>query len=288
MNALVPVQSQTAIAAAPAYSMGDMEKIARAIAGSKLFGAQTPEQALALCLIAQAEGKHPALAAQTYHIIEGRPSKKADAMLIDFQAAGGTVRWHELSDKKADATFAHPIGGEVRIDWDMERAKKAQLGGKAMWSKYPRQMLRARVISEGVRTVFPGATSGMYVPEEVRDFDEDRPAQPMRDATPPRRQEAARDQQQLTDGHKAVDELFSSSEEVPFAEAEEVAEEPSPFDLQDALRDAPTLDALAKIWTDDRWKQARKVWDKNTVAAVTKVKDDRKAELSPPADPDEV
>jgi hypothetical protein len=41
-----------------------------------------------------------------------------------------------------------------------------------MWTKYPRQMLRSRVISEGVRTVFPGATSGLYVPEEVGSFTE--------------------------------------------------------------------------------------------------------------------
>jgi hypothetical protein len=40
-----------------------------------------------------------------------------------------------------------------------------------MWKKYPRQMLRSRVVSEGVRTVYPNATSGLYVPEEVRDFD---------------------------------------------------------------------------------------------------------------------
>jgi hypothetical protein len=37
----------------------------------------------------------------------------------------------------------------------MARAQKAQLGGKDMWKKYPRQMLRSRVVSEGVRTVYP-------------------------------------------------------------------------------------------------------------------------------------
>jgi hypothetical protein len=41
-----------------------------------------------------------------------------------------------------------------------------------MWKKYPRQMLRARVVSEGVRTVFPMATSFMYVPEEVAEFED--------------------------------------------------------------------------------------------------------------------
>lgn len=162
MNALVTVQ--------PQFAVTDLERMALAIAGSKLFGIQTPDQALALCLVAQAEGRHPASAAQDYHIIQGRPSKKSDAMLRDFLSAGGKVEWHTLTDTEAHATFSHPAGGSVRIEWDMARAKKAQLS-TPMWGKYPRQMLRSRVVSEGVRTVYPMATSGMYVPEEVQDFE---------------------------------------------------------------------------------------------------------------------
>jgi hypothetical protein len=120
-------------------------------------------------LIAQAEGRHPASAANDYNIIQGRPAKKADAMLRDFLSAGGKVTWLSLTDTKAEATFAHPAGGTVTIAWDMARAKAAGLGGTDMWAKYPRQMLRSRVVSEGIRTVFPGATSGMYVPEEISD-----------------------------------------------------------------------------------------------------------------------
>ncbi len=152
------------------YEVSDIERMARAISASKLFGMSSPEQALALCLIAQSEGRHPASAAQDYHIIQGKPSKKSDAMLRDFLSAGGKVEWHALDDTTADATFSHPAGGSARITWDMARAKKAQLS-TPMWTKYPRQMLRSRVVSEGVRTVFPMATSGMYVPEEVQDFD---------------------------------------------------------------------------------------------------------------------
>ena len=66
------------------HQVSDMERMARAFAASKLFGVTNPEQALALCLVAQAEGRHPATAAQDYNIIQGRPAKKADAMLRDF------------------------------------------------------------------------------------------------------------------------------------------------------------------------------------------------------------
>lgn len=153
----------------------DMRAIARDIANSGLFGMKNETQVLALMAIAQAEGKHPAIVARDYDIIQGRPAKKAEAMLRDFLAGGGKVEWHEMKDTCADATFSHPAGGSVRITWDMERAKQAQLTSKDMYKKYPRQMLRARTVSEGVRAVGPFATSGLYVPEEVREFEAPRP-----------------------------------------------------------------------------------------------------------------
>jgi hypothetical protein len=165
------------------YGLNDVERMARAFAASKLFGVQTPEQAIALCLIAQAEGRHPASAANDYHIVSGRPAKKAEAMLRDFIKSGGKVTWNALSDEIADATFSHPDGGEVRISWDMKR--KAQAGiNNPLWAKFPRQMLRSRCVSEGVRTVCPAATSGMYEPEETKEFAEASPAP--RNVTPVR------------------------------------------------------------------------------------------------------
>lgn len=163
MNALVPVVPS----ATPIFVMSDLERMAHAIAKGKLFGSNDPNAVLTLCLLAQAEGKHPALIMQDFHIINGKPAKKADAMLRDFITSGGKVEWHTLDDAKADATFTHP-SGSARIDWTLERARQAGIANP-LWKKYPRQMLRSRVISEGVRTVFPGATSGLYEVEEVRD-----------------------------------------------------------------------------------------------------------------------
>lgn len=157
----------------------EMQHMAKAIATSGLFGIKTPEQAIALMLIAQAEGLHPAVVARDYYIVNGRPAKTSEAMLRAFIAAGGTVQWHELTDVKAEATFSHPQGGTVKIDWTMQRAKTAGLstrknrdGSDNMYERFPRQMLRARCISEGVRTICPTATSGLYSPEEVGEFSE--------------------------------------------------------------------------------------------------------------------
>jgi hypothetical protein len=152
--------------------VNDMQTMAKAVAESNLFGIKTPQQAMALMLIAQAEGTHPALAARDYHIIQGRPAIKADAMLARFHAAGGVVEWMDYTDAKVSARFSHPQSSPkpVLIEWTFEQARKIGLVGKDNWKNYPRAMLRARVISEGVRTCYPGIAVGTYTVEEVQDM----------------------------------------------------------------------------------------------------------------------
>lgn len=157
MSNLIPVES--------------IQTMAVAVAKSGLFGVKTPDQAMALMLIAQAEGLHPAIAARDYHIIQGRPALKADAMLARFQQNGGKVEWRKYTDEAVSAVMSHPSGGSVEIEWTYKMAERAGLTKNNTWRQYPRQMLRARVISEGIRTVFPGVAVGVYTPEEVADFD---------------------------------------------------------------------------------------------------------------------
>jgi len=151
-------------------SYDEIQRMAESIAKSKLFGVTSVDQVIALMLMAEAEGRHVASAMQDYSVIQGKPSLKADAMLARFQQAGGKVKWTCLTDERVSAIFSHAQCEPVEIDWDMARAKQAQLNNP-MWKKYPRQMLRARVISEGVRTAYPGVLGGLYAPEEQIDFE---------------------------------------------------------------------------------------------------------------------
>ena len=151
-------------------SVDQIQLMANAVAKSGLFGMKTPEQAMALMLVAQAEGYSPALAARDYHIIQGRPALKADAMLARFQMAGGKVEWVTYTDTEVKATFSHAQGGSITLSWTFAQAAKIGLTTKDNWKNYPRAMLRARVVSEGIRTVFPGCVVGVYTPEEVNDF----------------------------------------------------------------------------------------------------------------------
>jgi hypothetical protein len=150
----------------------DMQSMASAIAKSGLFGMKNENEVLALMAVAQAEGLHPATAARDFHIIQGRPALKADAMLARFQNAGGKVEWTLYTDAAVTGVFSHPNGGSVAIDWTIEQAQRIGLVKPGSgWQKFPRAMLRSRCISEGIRTVFPGSVTGFYSPEEVQDFE---------------------------------------------------------------------------------------------------------------------
>jgi len=150
----------------------DVEKMANYIYLSKILGKDaTIEQTVAIMLIAQAENRHPVSAAQDYHIIQGRPSLKAITVLARFQAAGGTVEWHELSDTMADATFSHPQGGSLRLSWDIERAKRAGYYDRnPKYKTDPRTMLRSRLVVEGVKAVYSRVLSGMATDADVEDM----------------------------------------------------------------------------------------------------------------------
>jgi hypothetical protein len=71
----------------------DQERMANAIAKSGLFGMKDPVAVLALMAVAQAEGRHPASVAKDYHLIQGRPALKADAMLARFQKCHVRPDW---------------------------------------------------------------------------------------------------------------------------------------------------------------------------------------------------
>ena len=152
-------------------AVSDMTVMAEAIVKSNFYGFKTKEQVMAVMLVAQAEGKHPATVVQEYDIIQNRPALKSQAMLARFQLAGGTVQWDSVSSTAVKGTFKHTSGGSLTVEWTIEMAKQAGLYREGSgWTKYPEDMLRSRVISRAVRSVYPACILGHYAVEEVQDF----------------------------------------------------------------------------------------------------------------------
>jgi hypothetical protein len=194
----------------------DMDRMAKSVADSKMFGITNEAQAMCLFALCQAEGLNPISALRRFHIIEGKPSMRADAMQAEFIAHGGGVVFHVRSDDMCAATFfadRSKLDDAARkravdrfeklwlLECEPDPAKRSKImldvaklsmdgeegiirtyadceakgitegakGTKANWKTSPRQMLTARVLTEGIRLVAPGLIAGVYTPEEVQD-----------------------------------------------------------------------------------------------------------------------
>ncbi len=148
----------------------EVRALAKAAAESRYYpGVQSAEQALILMSLAQAEGMRPIQALQRYHVIEGRPSKQSQAMLADFIASGGKIKWLRHDAQECKAEFSHPQGGTITTGFTIADAKTAGLSDRPNWKRYPENMLHARCVSKGVRFCYPAATGGFHTPEETLD-----------------------------------------------------------------------------------------------------------------------
>jgi hypothetical protein len=98
-------ETSTALATRQEFSLEAIQTMAQSVAKSGMFGVQTEAQAMSLLMIAHAEGIHPMMAVRRYHIIEGKPSMRADAMQGEFEQRGGVIIWHIRTDARCAATF---------------------------------------------------------------------------------------------------------------------------------------------------------------------------------------
>ena len=153
--------------------MAAVEKLGRMFAQSGMFGLKTPEQGAIFAMTCLMEGKTPMEIMRTYHIIQGRPSMRADAMQAEFQCAGGRVRWDKSDEKICTITLTHPEyapnGVEVTVTRE-EFEKSGLIKGKDNWKNFPKRMLQCRAISAGIRQLMPQIVAGIYTPEETADF----------------------------------------------------------------------------------------------------------------------
>jgi hypothetical protein len=170
-TAIKRISPTTELILPPQYSLADMKLMSESVAKSGLFKMDA-SQVLTLMLLAESEGLHPIKALMRYHIIEGRPSMRSDAMLAEFQRSGGRIEWTKDTDTECEATFYHdrhcPDGKSV--SFTMKDAERAGLANRLVWKNHPRPMLRSRVITNGIRMISPGVIMGIYMPDEIEEF----------------------------------------------------------------------------------------------------------------------
>ena len=156
-----------------ANPMEAAEQLGQWITRSGMFGADRPEQGNLLALQCLVERKAPLEMAKHYHVIQGRLSLRADAMLALYRERGGKVIWKQFDALGAKAQWVYD-GNDLELAYTAEDAKAAGfLPARAGsgWAKFPAEMMRARLISKAVRMLAPEVCTGSYTPEEIADFD---------------------------------------------------------------------------------------------------------------------
>lgn len=137
----------------------------------------------------------PAMAIrEQYHMIFGQLSMRSDTMLANFNRLGGIhrplvrtsseakieltakgakpVEFQILWDELQNEPFVY-VGKEDKIVEDLknpETRKALKIKPKYATPRSRMQMLWARVVSDGIRTICPEANKGFYTPEEVSDY----------------------------------------------------------------------------------------------------------------------
>jgi len=107
-------------------------------------------------------------------VLQGKPSLGADAM-SGIVRASGKCRFmvvSDWSDTTCTMIFARtdePDEIKHTFTFTFEMATKQGLTNNRNWKQMPRQMLRARCLTMGLRAVFPDCVSGIYSPDEIAD-----------------------------------------------------------------------------------------------------------------------
>jgi len=174
-------------------SLNDMERVAKACAASGYYkDARDLSQALVKMLAGREMGVGPIQALAQIHIVEGKPAAGASLIAANVKRSGRydyrvkvrtneecVLEWFEQGKSVGESSFT------------LDDARRAGLAGKNNWKSYPRAMLFARALTEGVRVYCPDAAGGViYTPEELGAASTNENGEPLereeRDVTPPK------------------------------------------------------------------------------------------------------
>lgn len=131
-------------------------------------------QFAAIVMTGKEMGMPPMRAIRSFYLVKGKVMEDAASQLARFKNNGGRATFDHLDDTKAVLTLTHPNGDKHTETWTLEDAKKAGLLN-GMVGKFPKAMLRSRVITAGLKSLGWEGAVGTYDPSELVDTVEDAP-----------------------------------------------------------------------------------------------------------------
>ena len=167
MTDLVPYRNDNII-----QTYADMQDVAKTLVQSGFFqDTKSISQAIVKILAGREVGIGAFASMRGVHIIKGNPSYNANIMASMVKGSGRyNYRVVKLDDTVCELAFSEKIDGRWEVvgtsTFTIADAKKA---GTQNIDKFPRNMLFARAMSNGVKWFCPDVMNGQtaYVPEEM-------------------------------------------------------------------------------------------------------------------------
>lgn len=173
------VQDEQSLVTVPQNKMltyQEVEQIGKAFVASGMFGRDIDRvsKAITKIMAGQELGMAPFAAMRAIHVIEGNATLSANTMAAMIKRSGRyDYEVKEKSAKQCVIDYFETRGGTRRKigteTFDEEEARAAGLLSKSNWRNYPKAMMFARCMSNGVRTYAPDVFNGMlvYTPDEM-------------------------------------------------------------------------------------------------------------------------
>lgn len=133
-------------------------------------------QVAAVILTGRELGMPPMRAIRSLSLVKGKVVEAADSQLARFKADGGRAVFTTLDENSAVLALRHPNGDEHVESFTMADTKAAGLSSNDNYKKFPKAMLRSRVITAGLKSVGWEGAVGNYDPDEAAAFS-DAPAE---------------------------------------------------------------------------------------------------------------
>lgn len=147
-------------------------RMAKGLYNGRLYGKFPSVEAVFTIIVKARElGLKVTTALDGFHVIEGKPSASADMMRALAERHPDCEYFRIIDSGPESATWEtkhrrHPE--PTRYTYTIVEARQAGLQG-GNWAKRPRDMLTKTAASKLARLVYPGATVGLYCPEEMGD-----------------------------------------------------------------------------------------------------------------------
>lgn len=168
-------QSRAVMAAAlPDMSFSDMLEMGDQLVSTGFLPAhlRNGAQVAAVILTGRELGMPPMRAIRSLSLVKGKVVESADSQLARFKAQGGRAAFSQLTEEGAVLALRHPNGDEHVESFTMADAKAAGLASNDNYKKFPKAMLRSRVITAGLKSLGWEGSVGAYDPDEAQSFGE--------------------------------------------------------------------------------------------------------------------